>query len=205
MTEQALPVPVKDVSGLPTSVMGPRSLLWWGTLGFMLVEGTAFVLAAGAYLYLRGQTGAWPPAGIAPPDHLYGVIFTLLLIGSAFPNHWVTTQARRKHEKAVRVGVALMALLGVLLTVVRAVEFAHLNVRWDTDAYGSVTWLMIFLHATHLITDLGDTIVLSVWLFTHEVGDEQYSDVVDNAGYWSFVVITWLPIYLLVYWGPRGL
>jgi heme/copper-type cytochrome/quinol oxidase subunit 3 len=205
MSEQAMPTPVRDVSDLPTSTMGPRSLLWWGTLGFMLIEGTGFVLAAGAYLYLRGQAGAWPPRGVAPPDHLYGALFTVLLVASALPNHWVTRQAQRKRETAVRWGVAFMALLGVLLTAVRAVEFAHLNVRWDANAYGSVTWLMIFLHATHLITDLGDTVVLSVWLFTHEIGDEQYSDVVDNAGYWSFVVVTWLPIYWLIYWGPRCL
>jgi cytochrome c oxidase subunit 3 len=205
MTVPAEPEVIGDLSDLPTSAMGPRSLLWWGTFGFMLIEGTGFLLAAGAYLYLRGQTGHWPPPTDAPPDHLYGALFTILLLASALPNHWVTAKAREKREGAVRWGVALMTLIGVLLTVLRGFEFAHLNVRWDADAYGSVTWLLIFLHATHLFTDLGDTAVLAVWLFTHEIGDEQYSDVADNAGYWAFVVITWLPIYLLVYWGPRWL
>ena len=31
-----------DVSRLPTTVFGHRSHMWWGTLGFMLIEGTAF-------------------------------------------------------------------------------------------------------------------------------------------------------------------
>jgi heme/copper-type cytochrome/quinol oxidase subunit 3 len=196
---------VGDVSGLPASAMGPRSLLWWGTLGFMLIEGTGFLLAAAAYLYIRGQAGSWPPAGDLKPDLMMGTVFTVAALASEIPNRWVAAQAKRKHETAVRWGVALMTLLGVLLMVVRAYEFMHLKVRWDHDAYGSVLWLLIFLHTTHVLTDLGDTAVLSAWLFTHEVGDEQFSDVNDNAGYWTFVVLAWLPIYLLVYWGARWL
>jgi heme/copper-type cytochrome/quinol oxidase subunit 3 len=45
--------------------------------------------------------------------------------------------------------------------------------------------------------------VLAACVLTREISDSQFSDVDDNAGYWSFVVVTWLPIYALVYWGPR--
>jgi heme/copper-type cytochrome/quinol oxidase subunit 3 len=63
--------------------------------------------------------------------------------------------------------------------------------------------MLIFLHATHVLTDLVDTVVLAACVLTREISDSQFSDVDDNAGYWSFVVVTWLPIYALVYWGPR--
>jgi cytochrome c oxidase subunit 3 len=202
--ERQIPVEVVgDVSGLPKSAMGPRSLLWWGTFGFMLIEGTGFLLAAGAYLYVRGQGGSWPPSGERPPDLGTGAIFTVLLVLSAIPNIWLSRMAKQKKHLQVRWGVVLMTVLAAILTVIRGYEFTHLNVRWDHDAYGSVTWLLLFLHTTHLLTDLGDTAVLGAWLFTHEIGDDQFSDVNDNAGYWNFVIITWLPIYLLIYWGPR--
>jgi heme/copper-type cytochrome/quinol oxidase subunit 3 len=194
---------VGEVGDLPVSAMGPRSLLWWGTFGFMLIEGTGFLLAAGAYVYLRGQAPHWPPAGDRPPDLWAGTLFTVLLCLSAIPNLWLAAMAKKKHARAVRWGVLLMTMLALGLAALRGIEFAHLNVRWDQDGYGSVIWLLIFLHTTHILTDLGDTAVLAVWLFSHEVGDDQFSDVNDNAGYWSFVVITWLPVYLLVYWGPR--
>ena len=42
----------RDISDLPTFAFGPRTLTWWGTLGFMALEGTGFVLAVGSYLYL---------------------------------------------------------------------------------------------------------------------------------------------------------
>jgi heme/copper-type cytochrome/quinol oxidase subunit 3 len=32
-----------------------------------------------------------------------------------------------------------------------------LNVSWDANAYGSVVWLLLGLHTTHLITDTIDT------------------------------------------------
>jgi hypothetical protein len=40
-------------------------------------------------------------------------------------------------------------------------------VRWDANAYGSIVWALLFLHTTHVITDLADTIVLTVFSFTH--------------------------------------
>ena len=51
-----------DVAGLPTVVFGHRSLMWWGTLGVMAIEGTVFALAVMAYFYLRTQKYA--PAAI---------------------------------------------------------------------------------------------------------------------------------------------
>ena len=45
--------------------------------------------------------------------------------------------------------------------------------------------------------------MLALWLYTHEIGDDQFADVEDNANYWNFVVVAWLPIYAIVYWVPR--
>lgn len=192
-----------DLAALPDSAIGPRSLVWWGTLGFMLIEGTGFLLAAAAYLYLRGRTGIWPPSGHAPPDLAWGTAFTALLLLSEIPNRWLSGRAKARDTRTVRLGMLLMIALGLALAAIRAVEFAHLNVRWDVDAYGSATWMLLFLHATHVLTDLADTIVLAACICTRKITDSQFSDVNDNAGYWSFVVITWLPLYALIYWGPR--
>jgi cytochrome c oxidase subunit 3 len=196
---------VADVSGLPDHAFGPRGIVWWGTFGFMLLEGAGFLLAAGAYLYVATQSRSWPPAGDAAPSHLWGALFTVLTLASLLPNLWLDRMAKLKNEGAVRLGLVLMTLIGVIVLVVRGFEFAHLNVRWDHDAYGSLVWMLLFLHATHVITDLGDTAVIALWFFTHEPGDSQYSDVSDNAGYWTYVVVTWLPLYLLIYWAPRWL
>ena len=194
---------VGDVSHLPTCAFGMKSVVGWGTLGFMLIEGTAFALAAAAYVYLQTQSHPWPPRSDAPPDLLWGTLFTALLLLSEIPNRWLFARAKACDRAAVRWGVVLMTLLGVALLGLRAFELMHLNVRWSDDAYGSVVWLLIVLHTSHVLTDLGDTVVIGAWLFTHEVGDTQFSDTADNASYWDFVILSWLPIYGLIYWAPR--
>jgi cytochrome c oxidase subunit 3 len=194
---------VGDLSTLPDSADGPRSLLWWSNLGYMLIEGTGFALAAGAYVYLQSQSPAWPPEGDSLPGLFWSTVFTIGLLASQWPNLWLSKKAKAKELKAVRLGVLGMTLVGAVLLAARSFELMHLNVRWDHDAYGSVTWLLMVLHTIHVITDLLETAVLATWLYTHEVGDDQFADVEDNANYWSFVVVAWLPIYAIVYYAPR--
>jgi heme/copper-type cytochrome/quinol oxidase subunit 3 len=169
----------------------------------MLIEGTAFALAIGAYVYLQSRSTSWPPAGDRLPDLAWASVFTVLLLASEVPNLWVWRKTRQKDGAAVRKGTLAMALIGAVLLGVRGVELSFLNVRWDHDAYGSVVWMLMVLHTSHLITDLGDTIVQSVWLFTHRIETDQFSDVQDNSEYWTFVVLAWLPLYVLIYWIPR--
>lgn len=193
-----------DLSRLPVSTTGARHLVWWGNIGFMLIEGTGFALAAAAYLYLMTQHASWPPPGDPLPDLLWGAVFTVGMLLSAIPNVWLLRCARRKHLAGVRWGMLAMTVLTLLLMIPRAFEFVHLNVRWHDDAYGSVMWLLLVLHTTHLVTEWVETAVLAVWLFTHEVGDDQFADVEDNSNYWTFVVLCWLPLYALIYWAPRA-
>lgn len=169
----------------------------------MAIEGTAFALAAGTYLYLMSQTAGWPPDGVRPPDLLWAAVLTLGLLLSEIPNLWVRRRAQQKDERGVRIGTLVMTVIGVLLLIPRAFELGHLNVSWHDNAYGSLVWMLMVLHTSHLITDLGDTAVQCVWLYTHEVGDDQFADVEDNANYWTFVVLTWLPVGALIYLAPR--
>ena len=201
--QRAIRVVGDDLSSLPDSADGPRSLVWWSNLGFMLIEGTGFALAAGAYLYLQSQTPTWPPHGDARPGLFWSTLFTVALLVSNWPNRWLAREARRKNERTVRWGSLGMTLVGALLAAIRAGELSQLNIRWDHDAYGSATWLLMLLHTTHILTELLEMFVVTLWLFTHSVGDDEFADVEDNANYWSFVVFAWLPLYGLVYWVPR--
>lgn len=204
MSEAPRPVClIGDVSGLPDSAEGPSHVVWWGNTGFMLIEGTGFLLAAGIYLYLRSQSPAWPMPGDKLPDLWWSTIFTAGLLASELPNLWVSRQAKKKNAAGVRTGALLMTLIGLALLVPRWFALHHLNAPWHHDAYGSAVWLLMVLHTSHVVTDLGDTAVQAVWLYTHEIGDDQFSDVEDNSNYWSFVVLAWPPLYALIYWLPR--
>jgi len=193
---------VHDVSQLPTYGFGSISPIWWGTLGFVALEGTGFALAAGAYLYLWQVNGQWPIAAV-PPNHWPGTAMLILLLASLWPNAMADRAARDEHLGRVRLWLIVMTVLGFVAVGIRFWEFAHLNVRWDSNAYGSITWFVLGLHAVHLITDLGDTVVLAALMFTRHVTGKRYSDVSDNAFYWYFVVASWVPLYAMLYGIPR--
>jgi cytochrome c oxidase subunit III len=193
----------RDLRDLPTFAFGPRTLTWWGTLGFMALEGSGFLLAAGAYLYLMTLAPKWP-LNAAQPDYMPGTIVTILLLISEPLNFLLAKWARACDMRKVRLGLVGMSLLGLAPLVVRWFEFPAFLIRWDSNAYGSVVWFLLGLHTMHLLTDVGDTLVLTALMFTrHGYNGRRFSDVSDNAFYWDFVVLSWLPIYFILYWLPR--
>ena len=194
---------VADLSELPLHGMGSASPTWWGTLAFMLIEGTGFALVIGVYLYLAALASTWPLS--APlPSLGPGTALTLLLLVSLIPNILLSRWAEQGDLRKVRIGLVVMSVLGALPLVLRWFEFPALHVSWDSNAYGSITWTMLGLHTTHIITDLADTLVLTVLMFTrHGDNVRRLGDVQDNALYWNFVVLAWLPICACLYVVPR--
>jgi heme/copper-type cytochrome/quinol oxidase subunit 3 len=58
-------------------------------------------------------------------------------------------------------------------------------------------------HSTLILVDLFETAVLLAILFSNRRLDRHYSDATDATFYWYFLVATWIPIYVIVYLGPR--
>src|SRR5436189_158992 len=83
--------------------------------------------------------------------------------------------------------MAISLLFGLGFLLVRAFEFAALNVRWDSNAYGSVVWTLMGFHTAHLLTDWGDSAVLEVLFFTGPLDGRRFVDVSENSFYWYFV------------------
>ena len=198
------PRALSDLATLPTDAFGHRSLTWWGVIAFMLIEGAAFALAAAAYFFLMSHERSWPPPPFAPPDLLAGTLFTLVMLLSEIPNTLLKKDAEALKLPGVRIGLIIIVLIGALLLILRAFEFNSLNVRWTDNAYGSVVWMLLVLHTVHVLTDWVDTAVLAALMFTPQSAEtRRFVDVSENALYWRFVWLTWLPLYLLIYWLPR--
>ena len=191
-----------DVSHLAPGAFGYRSLLWWGTMGIVVIEAAAFALAIGGYLYLRTRVIHWPP-NVPPPGLFWGAVNTVVLLASCIPNELARRAAHRVDLGKVRLWMVICLLFGVAFNIVRVFEFMSLNVRWDTNAYGSAVWLLLGLHTTHIITDFLDTAVLTALMFVGPIEEKRFVDVSENSAYWYFVAIAWLPIYGVIYWAPR--
>ncbi|HWC72530.1 MAG TPA: hypothetical protein VG454_01235, partial [Gemmatimonadales bacterium] len=74
-----------DASQLPSEGFGVASPTWWGTLGFMVIEGSSLALCALAYVYLSRRSPAWPPSGTPPPNLAVGSVFVGAALVSLIP------------------------------------------------------------------------------------------------------------------------
>jgi cytochrome c oxidase subunit III len=198
------PIFSTDLAPLPTHAFGHRSLTWWGIAVFFLIEGTAFGLAIAAYFYLMNLGQGWPPRPYLAPALLAGTLFTVLILVSEIPNTLIKQAAEKEDLVRVRRLLLVVSAFGLVLMILRAFEFASLNVLWHDNAYGSALWLLLVLHTAHIATDFVDTLVLTALMHTeHGAEGRRFVDCAENAAYWRFVWLSWLPIYGLIYWLPR--
>lgn len=192
-----------DASRLPTTVFSHRSLAWWGTLGFMAIEGTTLFIGVVAYFYLSRNFQTWPPEHTVRPSVLWPTVQVLVLLASLIPTVLAERAAYRIDLSKLRHWFVVMLLFELAAVFIRWQEFLSLNVRWDSNAYGSAAWTLVGLHSTLLVADLFETAVLTVILFSRRRLDRHYSDATDATFYWYFLVATWIPLYLIVYLSPR--
>lgn len=193
---------VLDVSRLPSFAFGHRSILWWATMGMILIEGTAFGLLIASYIFLKWRVPDWPP-GFAPPDLIWGTLTTIIVLVSAIPNELARRAAQRLDLPRTRLWVWISVLLAVAFLITRTFEFTTLNVWYDDNAYGSIVWMLLGTHTVHVVTDIIDTAVLGTILLIAPLDANRFVDISENASYYYFVVLSWLPIYVVLYLAPR--
>jgi heme/copper-type cytochrome/quinol oxidase subunit 3 len=195
---------VVDVSGLPNSEFGHRGLIWWGTVGFMVIEGSMFVIGLVVYFYLRLNVAQWPPS-LPDPDPSYGTANLLLVFVSLVPAAISKRAAEKFDLERSRRWLAVLVLMGIGSLVLRAFEYPALNCRWDDNAYGSIVWVLLSMHTIHVATDVVDSAVLLVMAATKPMTRKRFVDLSENSLYWYFIVAWWLPIYAVIYFAPRVL
>ncbi|HEV3051253.1 MAG TPA: cytochrome c oxidase subunit 3 [Longimicrobium sp.] len=194
---------VLDVSGLTTVPFGSRSLLWWGTVGFMVIEGFTLLLMAASYFYLRTNEFDWPPGRTPNPELLIPTINTVLLLLVIVPMMGVAKAASRMDRRGVVRGLLIATALSIPVNVLRWFELLALGARWDAHAYASAAWGLVVLHSTLVIVDVFETGTLAALFLMGKAKRKHYPDAKDAAEYQYFLSLIWVPVYVIVYWMPR--
>lgn len=192
-----------DVAHLPSTTFGSRDIVWWGTLAFLLIEGTTLVVCVTSYLYLRRAEAAWPPEHTLRPDLFWPTVHVALLVGSNAFAVLADRAARRFDLPALRRWLLVLLAVAAAALVLRWMDFLALNVRWDTNAYGSVAWFTVGFHATLLVAEFGELAVMLALLASSRREDKHYSDASDVAFYWYWLTGAWVPLWFMVYVSPR--
>jgi cytochrome c oxidase subunit III len=198
--------PTIDVSELPDNAFGHHNMVWWGTLGFVVIEGFTLAMAAVVWIYLAQSMGQWPPYGTPLPTLMASTVLVIVMLLSIPLMLWMCRAARAYDYRRTRLGVTIATLVCVVFVSLRMVELTRsLHVRWDTNAYGSAQWLVIGLHGTLLLMQLVEMggIALAFWFGTIE--KKHFSDADDAAFYWYFIVASWIPLFVMCFLVPRFL
>ena len=201
---------VIDVSELPHHEFDTYDPVWWGNNFLLAIETSMFGILIASYFYLRQNFTLWPPPvaqltdTLRPlPELTYGTANTILLVFSCIPMVLTDRAARRGDRNFAQAGIVVAILCGVAALVLRGLEFSAVYFRWDSNAYGSIVWFMLGMHALHLLVLTTECVLLAIWIFTREFDMKHRVDIVTVAVYWYWVVAMWLLIYAIVYFTPR--
>ena len=192
-----------DVSHLPTFDISSQAPLWWGQLCIDIIEGTMFCILIAAFLYTRLRVDVWPPPGDQFPHLLLPTLALIPLILSAVPSYWASEAAKRDDRPGMIRNLILNLVLAAIFFVMRVIEWHSLNFNWQTDVQGSYVWAFLGLHSFDFVADALFTLVLLIIIWSGRSGPKQRLGVHVDAVVWYFLVGIWIPIYVVIYWGPR--
>ena len=186
------------------AAFGHHAPKWWANRFMIFVEVAALTLLAASYFYVWWNFDAWPPPRTQLPDLGVSSINLLVLAASAAP-FWNAARLAQRHEHPRLVGgwLTIGVLFGLAAIVLRVFDFRALHTRFDSNAYGAITWTILAVHLGHLLAGTLQTLLVVLAMFVGPVEEKHYSDVRAVAVYWYFIVISWATLYTIVFLTPR--
>jgi heme/copper-type cytochrome/quinol oxidase subunit 3 len=122
---------------------------------------------------------------------------------SAAGSYVASEGAKRDSRTLMLRGMGANLALAAVFLLLRFLEWRTLNFTWASDIHGTLVWSILFLHTFDVVGDLIMTIVLFVVIALDKHGPKQRLGVHVDSVVWYFLVAIWVPLYLVVYWGPR--
>lgn len=191
-----------DASALPNHGYGVKAPIWWAIVLLVLMELTMFVLLFASTLFLRENFVEWPTK--PDPPLLPCTVGMTLGVASLVPTWLSARSARRKDLRRTRRAMLAATVLSAGFLAGRVWEMATLPWTWMTDAHASCVWVTLGLHTLEIAAGLGESVFLCVLLVRGPLEDHHYVDVDANAVFWAFVVLVWIPFYVLFFLAGRG-
>jgi cytochrome c oxidase subunit 3 len=199
-----------DVSQLPSTLFDTSALIWWGNTLLLTIETAMFGILIALYFSVMMNTSPFPPPRVdrlpviyhSEPEMTLPIAGLILLIVSLAPAIFLDYSARKRRPVAVKLGLVLTILFNIAAIVLRYYEFDSLHFKWNDNAYGSITWMILGIHMFHLIAMFCEDTLLIAWTFANGLDDKHALDLTVMAVYWYWIVGIWLVLFTLVYGVP---
>lgn len=166
-------------------------------LGLYLVIAAELMFFAGlvsALVVARANLTVWIPADQPRLPIPRTAFNTALLLLSGLTMR-AARQAARRAPADSRGWLAATAALGAMFVALQGVEWAHLlgyGITAQSSLASGFFYLIVGAHAAHVLVGL--TVLL--WLLARP---RSLAWVEGGALYWTFVVLLWPPLYVLVF------
>jgi heme/copper-type cytochrome/quinol oxidase subunit 3 len=162
-----------------------------------------FCILIAAYFYVRLRMDVWPPPGDQFPHRLLPTIALVPLVLSCLGSYWASEAAKKDDRAGMIKGMLLNLVLAAIFFVMRVVDWYSLNFSYKADAFGTYVWTFLGVHSYDYVADMIFTLVLLVIALVGRHGPKMRMGVHVDSVVWYFLVIIWIPIYVVVYWGPE--
>ncbi len=192
-----------DVSDLPDYSISNQAPLWWGQLLLTFIEGTMFAILIAMYFYYRLSVDVWPPPGTQLPPLVVPSITVVMLLISCIGSYRASEAAKVDNRPGMIGWLVFNLVFAIAAMILRIWAWSILNFNQATDIHGSIFWTILGLHTLDAVADILFTVVLLVILLIGVSGPRQRLGVHVDSIVWYFVVLIWIPLYVVLYWGPR--
>ena len=161
--------------------------------------------AANEYSRVQAIGGVWPPKGVEPLDAWHFPLFnTLILLTSGTTITWAHHALLHSDRSAVKRGLILTVVLGVLFTCVQVWEYMHAPFPFASPM-GSNFFMPTGFHGFHVLIGTIFLIVCLARVFAGQFTSTRHLGFEFAAWYWHFVDVVWLFLFACIYvWGSWG-
>ena len=192
------------MSAVPAAVPGRAapsrpSMLAVGTTIWLASELMFFAGLFATYFTLRANDPTWPASHEKLSTVRDGLFTVLLVLSSVTMQLAAHALTRGRRAGAVRL-IVLSLVLGAVFLANQGVEWTQLPFRAQTNAYGSMFYLMTGFHGLHVLFGLVAMIGLLLRIGSGGRGDtgaETATEVVTY--YWHFVDVVWLGLFATLF------
>jgi heme/copper-type cytochrome/quinol oxidase subunit 3 len=187
--------PAPRTRGYPTA--------WWGMVVLITTEAMVFVALLSSYFFVRAGAQVWPPPGIKPPELHRSVLFTVVLLGSSIPIFWMEHALHRRNMRQVEISLAIAFVMGAAFLVNTGYDFLNMEFGLRDNAYASLFWVIIGLHAIHVFVGLLMSATVQAKVVTGRITPDHHVTPEVFALYWHFVDGVWIFVFSSLLLSPH--
>jgi heme/copper-type cytochrome/quinol oxidase subunit 3 len=166
-------------------------LLWTALASFLF-----------SYFYIRLENTEWPMDNIPLPDLTLITISTALLLISGGVVYWAIRGIRAGSNRRLAIGLGIAFLLGAAAMGIQIFDYTQLDFRWDTNAYGSVFYLLGFNGLSVVAGGLLINGLTQFWAWRGQYSARRHVMAENTMMYWFSSIGLWLVSFGVIYLVP---